>query len=53
MIKEFAKYLTERILYKSRQVFYSGRMAFSKKTIYIFGLNNGGDPEIQSKGTVK
>jgi len=53
MIEQFAKLIPQNLLEESGSVFYSGRNAFiGQKSLYILGLNPGGNPEDQADETV-
>lgn len=54
MIEKFAKIIPAELRSRSGKVFYSGRRAFSKpSTLYMIGINPGGDPLNHKKETVE
>ena len=54
MIQEFAKKIPVELLQRSGQVFYSGRLAFSRpRTLYLLGLNPGGSAKDQASETIE
>lgn len=53
IIEELALLIPKCLLSRSGKVFYSGRMAFnSPSSLYVLGLNPGGDPANQTTETV-
>jgi len=53
MIEEFADLIPPGLKQLSGSVFYSGRNAFQgRKSLYVLGLNPGGDPILQRNETV-
>ena len=49
-IEEFAELVPESLMEKPGRVFYSGRRAFEKaNSLYILGLNSGGDPNSEKE----
>jgi len=51
--EDFAKRIPSELLLRSGKVFYSGRIAFSTRSLlYIIGLNPGGDPPNHQEETV-
>lgn len=54
MIELLKRSIPQSLLRESGRVFYSGRTAFSRpRSLYVLGLNPGGDPILQSDETVE
>ena len=54
MIEQFVKLIPKTWLNQSGQVFYAGRLAFSRpRALYLLGLNPGGSAEDQASETIK
>ena len=53
MLDDFFAAVPLHLHKRSGKVFYTGRMAFSRRsTLYVLGLNPGGDPETNSDETI-